>query len=83
MGNLTGLLDKISHAKKVLVKDDHMDGVTCDQLAQVAEANVAHVVERIRAESGVLAEMESAGAILIAGAMYEVETGRVRFLEGA
>lgn len=80
LGNLTALLDKISPATKVLVDDEHPPAVTFDRVARVAEANVRSMVERIRNESPVLAGMEQAGEIAIAGAMYEVETGRVRFL---
>jgi carbonic anhydrase len=54
--------------------------VTFERIAEVAQANVARMVERVRAESPILAEMEAEGAIAIVGAMYEVETGRVRFL---
>jgi carbonic anhydrase len=82
LGNLTALLDKISPAQKVVVDDDQPPPVTFELIARVAEANVRRMVERIREESPVLASMEAEGAILIAGAMYEVETGRVRFLPG-
>jgi carbonic anhydrase len=80
LGNLTALLNKISPATKVLVDDEHPPAVTFDRVARVAEANVRSMVERIRNESPVLAGMEESGEIAIAGAMYEVETGRVRFL---
>jgi carbonic anhydrase len=53
--------------------------VTFELIARVAEANVRRMVERIRQESPILASMEAEGGILIAGAMYEVETGSVRF----
>jgi carbonic anhydrase len=80
LGNLTALLDKISPARKVIVDEDNPPPVTFELIADVAEANVRRMVERIRNESPVLAGMEEAGEIAIAGAMYEVETGRVRFL---
>lgn len=80
LGNLTALLDKISPGKKVMVDDEHPPPVTFERIAEVAEANVIRMVERVRSESPVLAGMEQEGAIAIAGAMYEVETGRVRFL---
>jgi carbonic anhydrase len=80
LGNLTALLDKISPAQKVVVDDEHPPAVTFDLIARVAEANVTRMVERVQAESPILAGMEEAGEIAIAGAMYEVETGRVRFL---
>ena len=80
LGNLTALLDKISPAQKVVVDDEHPPPVTFELIARVAEANVRRMVQRIREESPVLASMEVDGEILVAGAMYEVETGNVRFL---
>jgi len=46
----------------------------------VSEANVRLTVERIRELSPILREMESAGKIQIAGCVYDLKTGRVRFL---
>lgn len=80
LGNLTALLDKISPAQKVVVGADDPSPVTFELITRVAEANVRRMVERIRKESPVLASMEADGGVLIAGAMYEVETGSVRFL---
>jgi carbonic anhydrase len=45
----------------------------------VARKNVEITMANIRKDSPVLAEMESNGAIKIAGAMYSVETGVVDF----
>lgn len=47
---------------------------------RLAEANVRRTISVIRAESHALAEREHAGEIAIVGALYEVETGRVRWL---
>lgn len=47
---------------------------------RVAEANVGLVLASIRSRSPVLAEMEAEGEIALAGAMYDVATGEVRFL---
>jgi carbonic anhydrase len=80
LGNLTALLEKIGPARKVLVEDELPGGLTPEIVTRVAEANVERMMERIRHESRVLAEMEERGEILIVGAMYEVETGVVRFI---
>jgi len=48
----------------------------------VARKNVELAVAEIRKDSPVLAQMESNGAIKIAGAMYNLETGVVDFLTG-
>jgi len=47
----------------------------------VARKNVQMTVADIRKDSPVLAEMESKGAIKMAGAMYNLETGAVDFLD--
>ena len=48
----------------------------------VARKNVENTMANIRNGSTVLTEMESQGAIKIAGAMYNLETGVVDFLAG-
>jgi carbonic anhydrase len=46
----------------------------------VARKNVEMTMDNIRKGSPVLAEMESKGAIKVAGAMYSLQTGVVEFL---
>ena len=72
LGNITALLSKITPVVDSLDKDIAVD--------EVAEYNVKHSIERIRKESAILKDMEQAGRILIKGAMYDVATGKVRFL---
>lgn len=73
LGNITALLSKIMPVV------DSFDGeVSVDR---VAERNVEHSIERIREESPILGEMEREGSILIKGAMYDVATGKVHFLD--
>jgi carbonic anhydrase len=48
----------------------------------VARKNVEITMSNIRKDSPVLAAMESNGAIKIAGAMYNLETGVVDFFVG-
>lgn len=81
LGNLSSLLGKIGHARKVVVGDEGVENITNQLITEVAEANVRRTVDRIRTESLVLSEMERKEEILILGAMYEVETGKVRFLD--
>ena len=50
------------------------------QAIRDAEANVRLTVERIRELSPILRGMEDAGQLKIAGCIYDLETGRVRFL---
>lgn len=82
LGNLTGLLDKIQPA--VAAVHDVPGERTSTNAAfveAVAEANVRLTVERIRELSPILREMEKDGQIQMAGCIYDLETGRVRFLQ--
>jgi carbonic anhydrase len=47
----------------------------------VATRNVARTIEYIRSASRTLRELEATGRIAIVGSMYDIKTGRVRFLE--
>ncbi len=73
LGNITALLSKITPVVDSLDKDMAVD--------EVAEHNVKHSIARIRKESAILKDMEQAGRILIKGAMYDVATGKVTFLD--
>jgi len=81
LGNLTGLLKKIEPAVEA-VKDVPGERTSKNKafVEAVAEANVRLTVERIRKLSQVLRDLEAAGKIQITGCIYDVETGRVRFL---
>jgi carbonic anhydrase len=78
MGNLTGLLAKIRPAVAEAgcsdAKDDHC-------VAEVAEANVRLALRQIRELSPYLRERIDAGSVGLAGAIYDVATGEVTFLE--
>ena len=78
LGNITALLDKIKPAVEAVRKDDQpMDD---HAIEQVAARNVALSIERIRAESPLLAEMEINNEIEIVGALYDVNNGQVEFM---
>jgi carbonic anhydrase len=74
MGNITALLSKIDPAVKAF-------GNSPLVIDQVASENVRLNVQRIRAESEILSQMESRGEIQIRGAMYDVATGKVSLLD--
>jgi len=78
LGNLTGLVRKIEPA--VAAVEGERDTDNAAYVDQVAEVNVRQVLDQIRADSPVLAGMESDGSIALVGAMYDVSTGQVRFL---
>lgn len=82
LGNLTGLLDKIQPA----VRETNVGGERSSNnkafVNAVAAANVRRTVAAIRERSAILADMESADVLRIVGAMYDVESGAVTFLDG-
>ena len=78
MGNLTGLVQKIEPA--IAATDGERDVDNAEYVDNVAEMNVRLVLDQIRSDSAVLAEMESNGEIAIVGGMYDVSSGKVTFL---
>ena len=78
LGNLTGLLAKIRPAVDAAgcqdAKDDHC-------ITKVAAANVRLALAQIREKSPYLAKQIDAGTVGLVGALYDVTTGKVTFLE--
>jgi len=82
MGNLTGLLDRIQPAVQAVHDVPGERNSTNEKFVEaVAEANVRLTVARIRELSPILRDLETAGKIQIVGCIYELETGRVQFLQ--
>ena len=82
LGNLTGLLANLDPAVNAV--DDVLGPRTSKNLAfvdAVAETNVRMTMQRLREISPVIHAMERDGEVRIVGAMYDVSTGAVRFLE--
>jgi carbonic anhydrase len=79
LGNLTGLLAKIKPAVAATGYTGERTSKNYAFVDAVARKNVELTMANIRKDSPVLAAMESNGAIKIAGAMYNVETGVVDF----
>jgi carbonic anhydrase len=81
LGNLTGLLDKIRPAVAAVrdVPGEH-NSKNHAFVEAVGELNVRQTVAQILEMSPVLRELEKAGKIKVAGCIYDLETGHVRFL---
>jgi carbonic anhydrase len=79
LGNLTGLLAKIKPAVAAAMYTGERTSKNYAFVDAVARKNVEITMANIRKDSPVLAEIESNGAIKIAGAMYNLETGVVDF----
>jgi carbonic anhydrase len=80
LGNLTGLLAKIQPAVAAAGCKDAKDEACVDR---VAEANVRHALAEVRRQRPYIAERADAGTIALVGALYDVGSGRVTFLERA
>lgn len=84
LGNLTALLSKINPAVLAITEPENPEERTSKNVAfvdAVALENVKLTVQNVRTYSNVLRSMENQGAIKIIGAMYDVATGEVRFLD--
>ena len=78
LGNLTGLLDKIHPA----IEQAHCTDAKSEQCVDsVAEANVRESMAEIRKRSPYLAKALDEGKIGLVGGIYDVATGKVKFLE--
>lgn len=81
LGNLTGLLNKIDPAVNATEYTGDRTSKDYKFVELVTEENVRLTVEQIRKNSPVLKGMEDEGKIKIVGAMYDVSTGEVTFLQ--
>jgi carbonic anhydrase len=82
LGNITPMLENIKPAVEALAS---YPGVKTSKNPEfvhaVAEKNVQLTIADIRKRSPVLAEMEIAGDLKIVGALYDMKTGEIDFLD--
>lgn len=84
LGNLTTLLSKIKPAVQAVSEPAdpaERTSKNIDFVDRVAESNVHMTMDNIRKLSPVLNQMEEEGEIVIAGAMYDISSGKVHFME--
>ena len=84
MGNLTKLIQKITPAVNAVIepKDESLrSSKNLGFVDEVSHMNVQLMIDRIHTESPILTEMEKNNEIKIIGAMYNVNTGEVKFYE--
>jgi carbonic anhydrase len=79
LGNLTQLLAKIQPAVKATVYSGERSAGNAAFVDAVARKNVELTMASIRKNSQVIADLEQAGAVKIAGAFYDLKTGAVEF----
>ena len=82
LGNITPMLENIKPAVDSFSSyKGSKSSKNAEFVHMVAEKNVRMTVEDIRERSPVLKEMESAEEIKIVGALYDMDTGKIAFLD--
>lgn len=83
MGNLTALLAKIKPAVDAVsgFEPDQRNSSNKEFVAEVVAQNVRQTVSDIRKNSAVLSDLEKSGEIMIVGAHYDLNTGKVTLLQ--
>jgi len=79
LGNITALLSKIQPAVNGVEKPGGV--VTADYIEDVNKLNIHNAIKEIRDRSQILKEMEMNGEIKMVGAVYDVCSGAVEFLD--
>ncbi len=81
LGNITSMLSKIKPAVDDVKYSGDRTSKNQEFVHMVSESNVTNTIEEIRKGSSILKEMEELGEIKIVGALYDMDTGKVDFLE--
>lgn len=82
LGNITSLVNKLQGAVAAVPSNGtDRTSKNSEFVEKVAHANVKLTVDEIRARSQILREMERKGEIKIVGAMLDVSSGKVMFME--
>lgn len=81
LGNITALLSNIRPVVEKTEYEGERTSSNQEFVDMVCENNVRHTIEDIRANSPILKEMEDNGEIKIVGGVYDLDTGKVVFLE--
>jgi carbonic anhydrase len=82
LGNITAMLENIKPAVESLSDyDGDQSSANPEFVHLVTERNVELTIADIRERSPVLREMEDQGELAISGALYDMQTGTVAFLD--
>lgn len=80
LGNITPMLKKIRPAVESIVYDGDRTSKNADFVHMACESNVKNTLNEIRMKSPILKEMEDKGEIKIVGAVYDMDNGKVEWL---
>jgi len=81
LGNITPMLTKIKPAVETVSYEGERTSKNQAFVHMVSESNVRLAMEKIRTDSPILKEMADNGEIKIVGALYDMDNGKVRFLD--
>lgn len=84
LGKLTGMLEKIKPAVNSVSEPEDpslRNSSNFEFVNNVAEKNVHLTIDKIKADSEVLDEMQQNNEIKIVGGMYDIQSGEVTFYE--
>lgn len=81
LGNITALLSKIKPAVAAVEYEGDRTSKNAEFVHMACESNVRNTINEIRMNSPILKEMEEKGEIKIAGAVYDMDNGKVDFIE--
>lgn len=81
LGNITAMLQKIIPAVGMVDYEGERTADNPEFVHKVAESNVRNTMNEIRSKSPILKEMEDKGEIKIIGALYDMDNGKVEFLD--
>lgn len=81
LGNITPMLEKIKPAIEMVTYEGERNAQNEEFVHMVCESNVQHTIQQIRTNSPILKEMEDNSEIKIIGAVYDMDNGKVTFLD--
>jgi len=80
LGNITPMLAKIKPSLQSVDYEGQRTSKNPEFVHMVCESNVKNTIEQIRIGSPILKKMEDEGDIKIVGAIYDMDNGRVNFI---
>jgi len=80
LGNITPMLAKIKPAVEAVKYDGDRSSKNKEFVHDVCTTNVQMTIDQIRKDSPIMKEMEDNGEIKIVGAVYDLDNGKVTFL---
>jgi carbonic anhydrase len=81
LGNITPMLSKIRPAVESIEYDGDRTSKNKEFVHMACESNVKNTIEQIRINSPILKEMEDNGEIKIVGSVYDMDNGKVDWIE--